>query len=178
MRARGSVVGLVVAITALVATAAWAHDHKPPKSVLRVQGEKQVGILGTYCWTSPGDEPDTYNMLCIDAIPSWPRAVKADPGRTTKVRFNSSTKPDDLSIAYWKRVDANGSPQGEATTLETTLEPVMNAEGETVAWRLVFKLPESGRHLYLHAAGYWQDQDGSGNPQDASWTYHVRLRQL
>jgi hypothetical protein len=159
-----------------LAPASWAHDHKPPRSVLFVQKADQKGILGTYCWIAPGEKPDTYTQQCIDAIPTWPRAVKADPGKRTRVRYYSATEPEDLTIAYWTHVDGNGNPTGDATTFETKLEPFRNDAGEIVAWDLVFRLPASGRHLYIHAAGYWQDQDGTGDQQDASWTNHVKLR--
>ncbi|MEA2434528.1 MAG: hypothetical protein QOG54_1985 [Actinomycetota bacterium] len=177
MRTRASSIALSAALVILTTVSAWAHDHKPPRSFLSVQRAEQRGILGTYCWIAPGTEPDSYTQQCIDAIPTWPRAVRATPGKETRVRFNSPTQPDDLSIAYWRHIDENGGPKGEATTLDATLEPIEDANGAVVAWQLVFKLPDRGRHMYLHAAGYWQDQDGSGNPQDASWTYHVRLRQ-
>jgi hypothetical protein len=172
-RATSIAAGAVLLMSLL--SPAWAHDHEPPLSVLTVQKAEQKGRLGTYCWTAPGDQPDTYTQTCVDSIPTWPKAITADPRKQTRVRFHSATEPEDLTIAFWRHVDENKFPTGDAHTLKTTLEPVLDENQEVIAWDLVFRLPARGRHLYLRAAGYWPDQDGSGANQDASWTYHVKL---
>ena len=165
-----SLVSLVAALPAI------AHDHEPPRSVLHQRSTEQRGKLGTYCWVYPDENQEGgYIQQCIDARVAWPRAKPGLPGRMARVRFHSAVQPDDLSIAFWRRLDDNDNPVGEGKTLESTLEPYLNDTGETVAWDLVFRLPARGRHLYLHAAGYWPDQDGSEAPQDASWTYHLKL---
>ena len=168
---------VVLSLIVVPMGAALAHDHHPPKSVLHVGGDSQRGKLGTYCWTSPGPEPDTYEQLCIEAIPDWPKAIVAHPSKKVVVRYHSPTEPQGLSIAYWRRVSDEGYPEGEAREIDASLKPYPRTGEEPEAWDLVFRLPGKGRHLYLHAAGYWMDRDGSGANQDASWTYHVRLLQ-
>ena len=93
------------------------------------------------------------------------------------VRYHSATQPEGLSIAFWRHVNDDGYPEGEAREIDAALKPYPRNSEDPEAWDLVFHLPSRGRHLYLHAAGYWMDQDGSEANQDASWTYHVRLRE-
>jgi hypothetical protein len=72
-------------------------------------------------------------------------------------------------------VDERGRPSGEKRLLSPSFEPVVR-DGLTVAWDTVFDLNRPDRHYYLVARGHWQDAEGSGEQQYASWAFHAKTR--
>lgn len=167
----------VTACAAVVATAipAAAHDHRPPRTRLTSRDASQAGQQGSYCWTAAGDEPGEATGTCADYIFSFPRAERAHAGAMASIIFRSTNKPTSLSLSYWREVDENGSPKGDARDIDYSLLAVRE-QGEIVAYRARFRLPERRGHMYISVFGTWEDQDAGGGSQDSSWTFHLRLR--
>ncbi len=149
---------------------AAADDHRPPAAVLRRGSTFQRGLLGSYCWTSV-DFPGA-TIGCGDSIWSFPRAADAKPG-VAYLRFKKPVPPEQLSIRSWRNLD-DGQPRGRGKKVDFRLEPRVSADG--LMWQATWSLPESEGQYYLHAFGEWTDEEGTFFEQDASWTFHLRIR--
>jgi len=163
---------LVASATLLgLSGAVLADDHKPPRTLLKSGGDKQRGLLISYCWT----EADNGGFIttCADGIIGFRRALKTD-SRAVRIRFKKSQAPQDLSIRRWRKIDENDQPVGNGKPVDYTLKAHMSGN-EIIAYDALFKLPSKPGHFYLAAFGVWQDTEGSGDDQDAYWTYHVKL---
>ncbi len=113
--------------------------------------------------------------MCVDYIFSFPRAERAHAGGMASIIFKTANKPTSLDLSYWRDVDEDGAPKGNARGIDYSLRPV-RADGEIVAYRARFRLPEQRGHMYIYVFGTWEDQDAGGGSQDSSWTFHLRLR--
>jgi hypothetical protein len=143
---------------------AYSQDHRPPKTVL-YEGERdlQTGRLGSYCWSGPSGPGQ-----CVDVAElRYSTADSIRAGSTLHVRIFKAQRPERFSISTYREVDEWGFPAGETLRLETSLRRVVE-DGRTVAWDVLFRVNEPGRHYYLNAFGVW---DGAG---DASWNFHVK----
>ena len=141
---------------------AHAAITKPPKSYLR-DGDRRLqrGKLGSYCWVS-GNQG-----VCVDALPSWPKAARVRADEKLRMRFRKKQKPK-LSLTTYKKVKKNGIPKGQGRRLHHKLRRVKEA-GETIAWKATFTLERPGRHYYISAFARWDEGD-------ASYFFHVRTR--
>jgi hypothetical protein len=167
----------VLATAALVLVGAIpvrAHDHEPPRTKLISGSTEQRGRQGSYCWTKRGPEPDTYEQLCVDMIPGWPRADRARAGRMARIRIFKRAVPRNVSVSVWRDVDENGIPQGEQRMLEYTVE-AGRVNGNRVH-DVRFRLPRRPGHLYIELFATWPDEQGSDMRQDSFFQFHLRLR--
>ena len=163
----------VIAAAGIASTGspAAAHDHAPPRTVLRVDGETvQRGLLGTHCWTTRSG--DGYVTGCGDSVWSFPAAEYVDPGSRVTLRIAKAQRPQELTIYAWKRLDEHGQPAGRAIELRSRGRPVRLEN--RVVWEFSFTLTDAPRHYYLDVFGVWRDQEGARVSQDASWTFHIR----
>jgi hypothetical protein len=166
------VAGLVVLA---LSTGAAAHDHEPPKARLKTGDVIQRGRLGSYCWVSP-DGNGKFTQLCVDSIPDWPDARPASPDARVRVRFLSRHRPDRIDISWYESIDRYGVPRGEAKEIEPRIVPVRNDRDRIFAYDARFRTRETRGHMYIYAFGIWEDQNGLGGPQDAYWSFHLRVR--
>jgi len=142
------------------------QDHRPPKTVLyEGQRELQTGRLGSYCWFGPSRGGRCADMAELGS--SAADSVRA--GSTLHVRVLKPQRPERFSISAYRKVDEWGFPTGRTRRLESSLRGVVQ-DGHTVAWDVLFRVNEPGRHYYLNAFGVWE---GAG---DASWTFHVKTK--
>jgi hypothetical protein len=175
MRRRAYLLAVALMVGALVVGSgvAYSHDHVPPKTAL-MKGESQLqrGILGSYCWTSPGGEGLV--IECGDVFrPSFPPTDYVRAGRRLHIRILKAQEPVDFSLrAYGGKA---GHPTGTGEQLPVSLRPVQE-DGTTVAWDAFFEVDSPGRHYYMFASGRWKDEQGGGNLQDASWTFHIKTK--
>lgn len=121
----------------------------------------QRGRLGSYCWTVHEGTGQ-----CVDAVPSWPKAMWVRSGAKLKIRIHFSERPEQFSIGAWRRVDENGFPKGDSERIKKRMKRVVR-DGETKAWDALFRL-DGARHYYISAFGRWEG--------DASWSFHARTR--
>jgi hypothetical protein len=158
---------------------ASAHDHRPPRALMRSEHERQEGRPLESFWTTPdGDE------LCLDQEASnslrFPRRLVSTPGATATVVLSKKTRPVSVEVDAWHQVKSDGSPKGDPTPVEHIVAPKVK-DGQTVAWKVVFMTEPTPRHYYTRLQARWQDEEGcGGNPdlgfQHASWTFHLRTR--
>jgi hypothetical protein len=158
----------------VAAVPVFAHDHRPPRTLLTTGNTEQRGRQGSYCWVAAGPEPDTWEEACIDMIPGWPEAKRARAGRAATIRIFKRAAPRNVSVSYWRDVDRNDFPQGEQRFLN------FNVESKRVDGRRVhdvhLRLPRRTGHAYLELFATWPDEEGSGRNQDSFFQFHLRLR--
>lgn len=169
------IVLVALALVLLAPSLARAHDHQPPEATLMVGGSSQAGNLFQSCWWRAMGEPNYYFFICIDGFFDWPRRIVVEPGSTVLLRFDTEVEPDEIQLDRWRKVGENGIPEGKRHQVPFTLAPVVE-NGVTVAWEAQLTVPPRLGHHYMTAFGIWPDQEGSGQPQDAAWTFHLRAR--
>ena len=174
-RGRSWAAAALVASIVAAALPVAAHDHQPPPTYLEIGAKRQKGRLGTHCWTTAGGEPSTYSRICIDTLYSWPRALWVRGGRSALVFIGTPYEPEGLAMRAYRRVDESGFPTGSGRRVDFSLRPRMDDEGAVVGYDARFTLPRGRRHFYLLMFGRWTDQEGSGQSEDAEWTFHLRL---
>lgn len=142
---------------------AYSQDQKPPETFLRKGTERlQQGRLGTYCWA----------YECLDAVPSYPRAVPVREDSKLHIRVWKRERPEQFALHAYRRVGEDGFPAGKAQRIPYSTRLVLR-DGKTVARDFIFTVSEPDRHYYLSAFGYWTD--ARGNPVgDATWDFHFR----
>lgn len=152
----------------LIAGTAFAQgEERPPRSVLKQGSLRQVGKLGTYCW-SWMDETGSGGGKCVDYFRQvWPKPKDAGKGARARITIRYPDAPDDGTLRYWRRVDEDKQPIGEGTQLsyETSSRTV---DGNTV-WDLSFELPDYRGRFFLNGFFAWV---GKG---DASYTWRLVL---
>jgi hypothetical protein len=142
------------------------QDLRPPKTVLHEgQRELQSGRLGSYCWSGPSGRGRCADVAGL----RYPAADSVRAGSTLHVRVFKTQRPERFSISAYRKVDEWGFPTGRTRRLESSLRRVVQ-DRRTVAWDVLFRVNEPGRHYYLNAFGVWE---GAG---DASWTFHVKTK--
>jgi hypothetical protein len=95
---------------------AHAAITKPPKSYLR-DGDRRLqrGKLGSYCWVS-GNQG-----VCVDALPSWPKAASVRADEKLRMRFRKKQKPK-LSLMTYKKVKEKRHSQGAGAASPSQVE--------------------------------------------------------
>ncbi len=165
----------IPALTAMLlvglAPPATAHDHKPPATRLVVGTRIQKGRLGSYCWTHASG-PYVVGS-CADTTWSFPRALRARPGREVAIEIDKATAPDELYLRSWRRLDRDGEPVGRGRRVGFELRPRFESADSQPTWEVLFSVPRRRGHYYLEAFGYWTDVEGTFERQDASYTFHV-----
>jgi hypothetical protein len=94
-----------------------------------------------------------------------------------RLRFRKRHEPQDVTVTIWNRVKEQGEyqkPIGEPKYVSPELSPRYR-DGVLWGWAADFHLNVSG-HRYLSTFARWPDQQGCGDMQDASWSFHVAPR--
>lgn len=180
---RMRIVVLLAAMVVALAGVFWvgqrpanAHDHLIPKTVL-VKGDKELQagrLVKESSWTYLDGEG---GMNTDTAYYYWrfPEVDRVAAGSEMRLRIFKDRQPETFMLAAYPRVDERGRPSGEKRLLSPSFEPVVR-DGLTVAWDAVFDLDRPDRHYYLVGRGHWQDAEGSGEQQYASWAFHAKTR--
>lgn len=154
---------------------AQAHDHEPP--VVRLRQSRAVvqqGRLQSMCWTRVGSEPDEFVRECGQGRWAFPRVAAVDSRSRARFRMRKSQPPASLRIQLWRTVDGRGQPRGRGRELDFRLRPHVSRDSSRVlAHDAIFFVPGGPRDHYFRVTGDWIDEEGSGQIQDASWTFHV-----
>jgi len=174
MGSRSTIMSLTLVLTLALSTAAAAHDHEPPKVMLKSRENSQKALLGTYCWVKATGEPGLFLSQCADATWSFPRAREARAGRKARIRFYKAQPPKNLSLRRWRQLNSSGSPRGRGRSVHYELFK-RTLYGEVV-YDAAFRLPRKNGHVYFAALAKWDDIEGSGSEQDAYWTFHLKLK--
>jgi hypothetical protein len=157
---------------------AQAHDHLIPKMVL-VKGEKELQagrLVKESSWTYADGEG---GLNTDTAYYYWrfPEVDRVAAGSEVRIRVFKDRQPETFVLAAYPKVSERGRPLGEKRLLSASFEPVVR-EGLTVAWDAVFELDRPDRHYYLVSRAHWQDAEGSGEQQYASWAFHAKTRSV
>lgn len=162
------------AVALIALDVALAHDHQPPRTVLRHEGRSiQDGYLLQYCWVT-SVENDVALTECTDNTWAFPRRHLVDPGDRIVIRIRKPSKPQDFVVNAWpKRGNEVAGPGGEAVSLPVVMSP-RTVDEEIVAWNAVFTVDEDDRHYFIRAGGTWPDEQGAEVNQDAYWLFHIR----
>lgn len=106
--------------------------------------------------------------------PIWfPPPLRVLPGRhSASIILHKRERPDQLSIAAWRRVDQHGFPKGDSEEIPFALVPQAE-DGQVANWRADFAA-DVRRHFYFRVFGVWRDSEGCGEiQQDAAWSFHL-----
>jgi hypothetical protein len=151
-----------------------AHDHRPPRAVVRSAGERQRARPWTATWAKSAGE----NMCVIthgDGFPNYTRpAMRWWPGRKIHLRLFKRHKPRRLTIRMYVRLDDNGSVTGRGRRADYRLRRG-RINGKRL-WIAGFFGRPTRRHLYLAVHVRYRDVEGCGGPQTMSLAYHLRRR--
>ncbi|MDQ3964467.1 MAG: hypothetical protein M3277_11235 [Actinomycetota bacterium] len=169
----------VALLIVLAPVAAEARHRRPPAAKLVSGDTTQWGRLGTYCWSWFDEGESGGTGQCVDALPSWPRAKSARSEARTRIRFRVPGCPTEATLTWWEDIDENNFPVGDGQSLDARKKP-MRRDGEVVACRLLFHLPDHRGHMYLDLFTTWDEifryEDGRGGGGDADYTFHLKLR--
>ena len=158
---------LSVVFVLLAGAAAAQDDREPPSSVFKQGSMRQVGKLGTYCW-SWQDDMGSGGGKCVDTIgAAWPRIKQAVRGTRARITIRYPELPDDASLTYWRRVDKDQQPVGEGTSLEFTSTSRSTDNG--TVWDLRFEVPDYRGRMYLWGFFAWELKG------DASYYWRLSL---
>ena len=160
----------------LASEPARAHDHRIPETVLKKGAkELQAGLLvNESSWDRSAGDDECLNVSTIYRT-RFPETDRVAAGSKLRVRVSKAQRPGSFEIVAYRAVDEDGEPSGEARLLSRTLERVV-VDGKTVGWDAVFSVKNPGRDYYLVSEGHWQDREGCGSDQFASWSFHVKTR--
>lgn len=170
---------LIVALATLFIVAALpaaAHDHRPPKAVLHVEDDRQVGRRHHADWVRGGKRFCTATFAI--GFPTFRKPLRHAPGRPLVIRLHKKAPPLEVEVHRWPRVNKDGRAAGTPVPLPWALSPRM-VDGQIRAWDVTVAWPASVDHLYLGAAAYWADEeDCAGEPdlgsQYVAWTFHLK----
>lgn len=180
---RSRIVNAIVAAVAaamLLASAAWAHDHRPPPApVMRIADQRQVGAFAGVQWTTRD------GRYCVqqygDGVFQFPRAITYGSGQAPSITIRRDAPPVSVELHAWRSVNRYGYPKGRAEDIPAVTTPVVAAPGTPPkAWKIEFVPPPGANHLYLILDVKWVDQercasvDDAGDSQWATWIFHVR----
>ncbi len=160
---------LLLALGMLISTAgpSLASDKRPPRAVLRVQGDKvQRGRLIGYCWSYREPGSDYGVTECADGTYRWPSAPTFEARTRASIRFSKAQAPKRVRLSAYEDTGRYDRPKGEPERLAHRLRPV-RSDGEVVAWDAVFRLREPDRHYYVAVESRW----GQGS---AFYNFHVK----
>ena len=166
----------LLGVLLLASGPAQAHDHRVPQTVL-MKGAKEMQA-GTRVKETSWDRPvgdDLCENRKVFYSTRFPETDTVGAGSKLRVRISKAQKPDSFLVGAYGAVDKEGAPTGEARLLKRSLERVV-VDGKTVAWDAVFSAKDPGRDYYLISEGHWQDREGCGADQYASWSFHVETR--
>ncbi len=157
---------------------AAAHDHRPPKAILKGKDALQQGLALQEHWLSRYDADECEAGGGDSVVISFPQQVRLAAPQAPSIRLRKRAMPVEVAVRQWPEVDDEGHAQGEGVSLPWALSPVKR-DGATVAWDVTVPVTVPRRHLYLGLEAYWQDEEGcAGTPdlgsQSMFWTFHAK----
>ncbi|MDP9068002.1 MAG: hypothetical protein M3N53_06615 [Actinomycetota bacterium] len=172
---------LLSVLVVLVASAARADDHRPPRATLHVAGKVQEGHRYHADGWSTSSEPGYCDISFATGFSKFGKPIRRTSRDEIVVRLHKPAMPREVEAQSWPRVNDDGQAAGQPTPLPWALRPHITGGGIT-AWEVVVLAPSAPGHLYLGVGAYWADEDGcSGSPLDlgsqyAAWNFHVLTR--
>jgi hypothetical protein len=151
---------------------ALAHDHEPPRALLRHGTLEQEGRLIALRWTEPAG-PDGCTSTLLLAKPRYPReGLPVGQGDfRARIRFAKPARPLSVQAVARPELDVEGDLTGRAADLAIRLRP-RRPDGDVRAWAAIVT-SRVEEDLYLRVTARWRDRDGCGDKQRATWTFHV-----
>jgi hypothetical protein len=160
----------LAASTALVP--ASADDHRPPQTVLRSPGDRQIGRPWTYVWGTRSGE--VCAIAIADGVPNFDRAgMRWRPHQKVHLRLFKRHKPNKLRIRMYRRLDDHGYVTGKSRGAAYNLRRV-TLDGRRIWIAGFFARPRRARHLYLDVHVGYRDVEGCGGMQSMSLAFHLR----
>jgi hypothetical protein len=177
MTAKGAgalALGISVALS-LFSGAAPAHDHKPPRVVLRSPGDRQIGRPWSYEWSARESE-NTCSGVHADGIPNYRRrALIWRPRRKLHLRLFKRHQPRRLIVRMWVRLDDSGEPVGQGRRADVSLRRA-RIDGRRIWIAGFYGRRDARRHLYLGVYVRYRDVEGCGGSQNMLVAFHLRRR--
>ena len=165
--------GLALALS-LIPGPAVAHDHSPPKTVLRSPGDSRVGHPWTYSWSADAGD-GTCSHVDADGIPNYQRKPLIwRPHRKIHLRLFKRHKPTGLVIRMYRRLDNDDRPAGRPRRADYRLRRV-NRDGRRF-WIAGFDGRRYARHLYLDFHVAYKDVEDCGGTQSMELAFHLLRR--
>lgn len=171
----GTLVLAAAVAWAFVSAPAPAHDHNPPRVVLRSPGDRQIVSPFTATWSHRQNNGDCVIVIGDKFESVYPRrAMLWRPRRKIHLRFFKRHQPRGLAIRMHVRLK-DGYPRGRGRRADYRLRRARRA-GRRI-WIAGFHgRPDARRHLYLSVHVRYRDVEGCGGPQTLDLAYHLRRR--
>jgi hypothetical protein len=167
--------GVGVALSLLPGPAP-AHDHTPPRVVLRSPGDGQVGRPWSYEWTARESE-NTCSGVSGDGIPNYQRrAMTWRPKRRIHLRLYKRHKPTGLVIRMYVRLSDSANPAGRGRRADYRLRRTRLPSGRRIWIAGFVGRRDARRHLYLDVTVRYRDVEGCGGSQNMVLAFHLRRR--
>ena len=143
----------------------------PPKAILHSGSEKQAGD-GPY-WIKGSTVGRKYcDVLHADGFYNWPKPLRHAPDDKLRLRFHKDSKPDELSIRDYPRINRHDGPAGDSRRVRYELKRVRNEKNETIGWKAIIYRRSSGHH-YLDVLARWQGKHEC-RFEEAAYNFHVK----
>jgi hypothetical protein len=175
MRARFSVLSVIVLAALGVAPAALAHDHVPPQPTLHAAGQREDPGFVEIQWIWR-DSPQTCiqaNFIGTGTFGDRGRRIVAPFGTDhAEIHVNDVVNPPvHVELYSWPKTDRRGAPAGARRDHDVTLVPRV-VRGEVIGWSIEFAPHRRGPGYYQLFA-VWPDDEGCGGDQFGIWRYRL-----
>lgn len=173
-------VSIVLAMTsALGASRAGAHDHRPPPNpVLVVDSERQRGRPVHVSWLERIDDDECEFSDGTSSL-TFPRPLRLDEASVAAILLKKKAPPLEWEVRAWTKVDAAGHPVGAGEVVPSAVVHEPSSTQRRAPWSVQFFAPGRTRHLYVRLDVYWADEENCSavpdlGSQSGSWTYHLK----
>jgi hypothetical protein len=104
---------------------------------------------------------------------TFPKAEDAMAGRSAMITIFKTTAAEQLDLRRYRSVGESGHPEGDGKAIDYEVTQA-DRDGKVV-YEVTFDLPKRPGHMYIDMFGIWEDTEGGNQPQDANWTFHLKL---
>lgn len=161
---------------------AAASDHAVPRAILKIDDDRQMGSVYDSQWIAPDSEDERFCSTTFESsLNRFPRRTLVFPESVNqgRIRIRKPTRPTEVLLQAWKKVDSKRRPTGDPTAIPFMVSPHI-VDNETRAWDITFILPTS-TSIYLEIEAGWSDEEGCVPPPDIGsqyviWRFHARRR--
>jgi hypothetical protein len=169
MRARRTVLLLLILPLFAVPAPAFAHDHVVPEPTLHAAGQtQQAGFVEVqWIWQTGPNTCVQLNAIGDGRFPDPPIVAPAGT-RRAYIDLDTATAPEHIEMYSWRKLDQRGAPAGETRAHPVTLD------GSKGTVRAYFTPPKRG-NAYLQMFALWPDQEGCGGEQWGIWRFSLRV---
>jgi hypothetical protein len=156
----------------LSTTPADAHDHRPPRAVLRHGGLQQEGRLVRLHWSSSIEDGGCVSSLVLADVEYPERGLPVGEGRfRATLRLSSPERPAELAVVAREGRGDDGRTLGRRRDVRINLRP-RRPNDRVIGWTAVLR-SRVRQDLYLKITGTWKDREGCLGSQRATWAFHV-----